>query len=73
MDTATITAIILGACTALIVGMAALIKTMVVGKLDALQAAFDGMKDDHHKLDVRVTKVEAEHSVMHCRRRGTEE
>ena len=73
MDTATVSAVIIGACGALILGMAALIKTMVVGKLDALQAAFDDMRNDHHRLDVRVTKLEAEHTVMHCRRRGGEE
>jgi len=73
MDTATITIVIIGSCGALILGMAALIKTMVVGKLDALQAAFDSMRNDHHKLDMRVTKLESEHSLMHCRRHGDDE
>ena len=67
MDIGTISAIILGACGVLIIGMAGLIKTMVVTKLDALQRTIDGLGQDHHRLDLRVTKLEAEHQLHYCR------
>jgi hypothetical protein len=47
MDVATITGIVIAACAVLIMGMAGLIKTMVVGKLDALTEAFDDMRNMH--------------------------
>ena len=72
MDTATITGIVIAAVGTLFVGMAGLIQKMVVSKLDNLQNAFDDMRNDHHRLDVRVTKLEAEHSVMYCKYRGDE-
>jgi hypothetical protein len=68
MNTATIAGIILASCGALILGMAALIKTMVVGKLDSLQASMDEMWGKHHALDVRVTRLEAQHETIFCRR-----
>lgn len=74
MNPATITAIIIGTSSALILGMAALIKTMVVGKLDALQAAMDSMKSDVHHIDLRVTKLETEHRMNACiYRQGNDE
>jgi len=75
MNTATIAGIILSACGALILGMAALIKTMVVGKLEELQRSMDEMWGKHHKLDIRVTQLEAEHRMHSCiygRRQGDE-
>ena len=72
MNTPTIAGIILAACGALILGMAALIKTMVVGKLDALQASLDEMWGKHHALDIRVTKLETKCETVGHRRAGDE-
>lgn len=58
MDLATITVIIVAACGALILGMAALIKGMVVGKLEELQETINALGRDHHKLDTRVARLE---------------
>jgi len=70
MNTATIGAIILATSASLLLGMAALIKTMILGKLDALQITINDLSNDFHALDVRLTKLEAEHAMMHCHRRG---
>ncbi len=68
MSTATIAAIIISTFGALLLGMAALIKTMIVGKLEALQIAMDEMKSEVHHLDIRVTRIETEHRINHCGR-----
>lgn len=67
MDLATVTGIIVGTAGVLILGMAVLIKSMVVGRLDALQAGVDGMREDIHEIDVRVTKLETAHKLRSCR------
>ena len=66
MDLATLSAIILGTISALILGMAALIKTMVVGKLNNLQEAVSNLSNDIHHLDLRLTKLEVEHAMRTC-------
>jgi len=68
MNTVTIAGIIISTFGALLLGMAALIKTMVVGKLVDLQKAMDEMKSDVHHLDIRVTRLETEHRIQHCGR-----
>lgn len=66
MSLATITAIILGVSGALLLGMAALIKTMVLGRLDDLHGMVSGLSKDMHRMDIRLTRLEAEHSVRMC-------
>lgn len=73
MNTSTIIGAIVTACLLLISGMAALIKTMVVGKLDALQKSLDDMRDKHHALDARVIRLEAQHEHTHPHRRSGDE
>lgn len=72
MDLATVTGIILGTISALMLGMAALIKTMVVGKLNTLQDAVSALSSDIHHLDLRITKLEVEHALRTCAFRGDE-
>lgn len=67
MSLATVSGIIIATAGALILGMAVLIKSMVVGRLDALQAGVDGMREDIHGIDVRVTKLETAHELRTCR------
>lgn len=67
MDVATITGIIVASCAALIIGMAILIKTMVVGRLDELQASIAGVARELHRLELKVQKLETEHEI-HCYR-----
>lgn len=64
MDLGTITAVIIGT----VMGMAALIKTMVLGRLDQIQRDLTGLSKDLHRLDVRVTALEAEHRMRTCMR-----
>lgn len=56
----------------LILGMAALIKGMVLGKLDEIQKSMVGLNRDFHRMDVRVTKLETEHRLGACQFRGEE-
>lgn len=63
MNTATIAGIIITTAGLLIVGMAALIKTMVLGKLDSIQSMVSGLSRDMHRMDVRLTTLEAEHRM----------
>lgn len=67
MDAATVGFVIIAACGALILGMAALIKGMVLGKLDDIQKAMSGLNRDFHRMDVRVTKLETEHRLNACK------
>ncbi len=62
-------AIVLATGGALILGMAGLIKTMVVGKLDTLQIAIDEIRSEIHDIDIRVTRLETEHRLG-CPRKG---
>jgi hypothetical protein len=64
MDLGTITAVIIGT----VMGMAALIKTMVLGRLEQIQKDLSGLSKDMHRLDVRLTKLETEHAVHTCMR-----
>lgn len=66
MNAATISAIVLAACGALIVGMAALIKGMVLGKLESIQSMVSGLSRDMHRMDLRLTTLEAEHRMNRC-------
>lgn len=66
MDLGTITAVIIGT----VMGMAALIKTMVLGRLDLIQKELSGLSRDLHRLDTRVTKLETEHALRRCPREG---
>ena len=84
MNLATIAGIVLSSCGALILGMAALIKTMIMDKWrrDAEEAKRDrdemsrslnklldgqqDLKDELHDVDLRVTRLEAEHRVHYC-------
>ena len=67
MDLGTLTIIMICTCGALICGMAALIQKMVVGKLDGLQETINGLSSDLHHIDIRLTKLEAEHAICHYR------
>ena len=66
MDLGTVTVIIVGT----VMGMAALIKTMVLGRLDQIQKELGGLTRDLHRLDTRVTKLETEHALRRCPREG---
>jgi hypothetical protein len=59
MDLGTITAVIIGT----VMGMAALIKTMVLGRLEQIHEQLGGLTRDLHRLDTRVTKLETEHQI----------
>lgn len=59
MNILTITLIILATAGALILGMAALIKTMILGVLEQIQSQLGGVVRDVHRVDVRVTRIEA--------------
>ena len=66
MDLGTVTAVIVGT----IMGMAAIIKTMVLGRLDQIHEQLGGLTRDFHRLDTRVTKLETEHALSRCPREG---
>ena len=72
MDTTTVSLVIVGTAGAMIASMAGLIKTMVTRKLDEIQASVNGLTAAHHKLDKRVTRLEAEHRLRHCITNGGE-
>lgn len=72
MNPSTVATIIIGAGAALIGGMAALIKAMVIGKLDGIAATLEDVRSELHDIDLRVTRLEAEHSISCHRRRGDE-
>lgn len=74
MNPAAITTIIFGVLGALLAGMAALIKAMVIGRLDGIQETLEGVRTEIHEIDLRVTKLEAEHHMCYMgRRRGDTE
>jgi hypothetical protein len=50
--------------------MAAIIKSMVLGRLTEIQSLVTGLSRDMHRMDLRLTKLEAEHSVTRCQFRG---
>lgn len=66
MDLGTITVIIIGTMA----GMAGLIKTMVLGRLEQIHEQLGGLTRDLHRLDTRVTKLETEHALRRCPREG---
>lgn len=59
MNTATIAGIILATAGALIVGMAALIKTMLIGKIATLQESMTEIINDMKEVDRRLTEGNA--------------
>jgi len=80
VNTATITVIIVGSCGALFAGMAGLIRSMVLSRLDRdqealmdrlseIQTQLSGLARELHRVDVRLTKVEAEHAMLTCMER----
>ena len=66
MDLPTIGAIVVGVAGALLLGMAALIKGMVLGRLDEIQRELGGLGREMHRIDLRVTKLETEHRLNAC-------
>lgn len=46
--------------------MAALIKTMLLKKLDEIAATVNGLSHDMHRMDIRLTRLEAEHKMRCC-------
>jgi ABC-type phosphate transport system auxiliary subunit len=80
VNTATISMIIIAACGALFAGMAGLIRSMVLSRLDRdqealmarlqeIQTQISGLSRELHRVDVRLTKVEAEHTMLTCMER----
>jgi len=80
VNTATISMIIIAACGALFAGMARLIRSMVLSRLDRdqealmarlqeIQTQISGLSRELHRVDVRLTKVEAEHAMLTCMER----
>jgi len=67
---AAIVAAIIAAVVALLAGMAGLIKSMVLGRLDEIQTTMSGLARELHRMDIRLTKLEAEHNVHICRMRS---
>lgn len=72
--------IIIAACGALFAGMAGLIRSMVLSRLDRdqealmarlqeIQTQISGLSRELHRVDVRLTKVEAEHAMLTCMER----
>lgn len=59
MSTATIAGIIIASVGALIIGMAALIKTMVLGRMTALQESISQFAKDMNEMDRRLTQGNA--------------
>lgn len=66
MNTSTIAGIVLSTAGILIVGMAALIKGMLLGKLNEIQKLMTEITRDVHKMDIRLTRLEAEHALSIC-------
>ena len=73
MDIATVSAIIIASFGAVILVMAGMIRSMVVEKLDSIQASVNGIKidieevkEEVHTLDIRVSKLETEHRLTTC-------
>lgn len=60
MNLATVSAIIIATLGALLLGMAALIKTMVLSQLDDIQSTLEDVRSDIHAIDLRVTRLEAQ-------------
>ena len=67
MTLTALTGIVISACGVLIISMAALIKTMVVSKLNELQLTVTGLSREMHRLEIKVNKLEIEHE-LHCYR-----
>ena len=88
MDLGSVTLVIVSGGLALVGGMAALIKGMVLSRmdrdqraaeasrremiehLDKIQKNLEGLGRDMHRIDIRVTKLEAEHALSRCPREG---
>ena len=62
MDLGTVTLVIVGT----IAGMAGLIKTMVLSRLDQIHAELSGLTREHYRLANRVTTLETEHRLRSC-------
>lgn len=67
MDATTLSGVVIAACGALIIGMAILIKTMVVSRLDELQTSIAGIARELHRLELKVQKLETEHEIHRYR------
>lgn len=65
MDTATIAGVVIVSVGALLVGMAGLIKLLVLGRLDELLEGQKELFQRLHVLEVRLTRLETEHE-MRC-------
>ena len=66
MNVASILASLIAAVVVLLAGMAALIKSMLLSRLDEIQKTVSGLSQDMHRLDVRITRLEAEHRINCC-------
>lgn len=66
MNITMLTTIIVSAVGALLVGMAVLIKSMVLGRLEEIQQTITGLSRDLHRMEIRLTKLESEHQIMGC-------
>jgi hypothetical protein len=58
MDTATVAMIVIGACGALLVGMAGLIKSMVLSRLDKIDLKLEGMDGRVNEHSGRIISLE---------------
>lgn len=58
MNTATISGVVIATCGLLIISMAALIKSMVLSKLDQIQDMFINMNGRVNQMDGRVIRLE---------------
>jgi hypothetical protein len=65
MDLQTITGIILGTASLVILGMAGLIKTMVLSRFDSIEKRFDAGDKRHDALAKDVAKIEKDLAYMH--------
>ena len=61
-----ITFLCISTVIALLAGMSAIIKSMVLGRLTEIQHLVTGLSKDMHRMDIRLTKLEAEHAVGKC-------
>lgn len=61
MSPETTAAVVIAAAAALLLGMAGLIKAMIIGKLDAIQSELGDLTHDMHKIDTRVARIEERH------------
>lgn len=66
MNPTVISGIVISSIGVLMIGMASIIKTMVVSRLDNLQLGMDYLKVEIHVLDLRITTLETEHRMKHC-------